>query len=148
MRIVRMVLVGLILSSVIHASICVAEIVSIKAPKANIRSGPGTRYKILWSVGKFYPLQVLKRKGKWYRVRDFEGDVGWVYRKATSKIPAVVVKVRQANIRSGPGAQYQVDFFAERGTAFQLIKQVGNWIQIRHLDGDMGWIFRSLVWGR
>ena len=142
-----MILLLVLLSTAIRSPICVAEIVSVKVPKANVRSGPGTKYDVRWSVGKFFPLRVLAKKGNWYRVKDFEGDIGWVYQKLTSKIAAVVVKVRRANVRSGPGTGYRVRFKAERGSAFRLIKKTGNWIHVKHLDGDDGWIYQKLVWG-
>lgn len=132
---------------VVHASLCFAETVSIKTPEANIRSGPGMKYDVLWSVGQFYPLQVLSRTGRWYQVKDFEGDVGWIHRKLISPIPTVVVRARSAKVRSGPGTRYRVRFIAERGSAFELIKKMGKWIRVRHMDGDGGWIHRKLLWG-
>ncbi|MFQ5904054.1 MAG: SH3 domain-containing protein [Candidatus Binatia bacterium] len=146
MRLITILLL-ILLSIVIHASICLAKIVSVKVPKANVRYGPGTKYHVRWSVGKFFPLRILGKKGNWYRVKDFEGDIGWVYQKLTSKVPAVVVKVRRANVRSGPGTRYRVRFLAERGSAFRLIKKTGNWIHVKHADGDDGWIYQRLVWG-
>ncbi|MBI2877325.1 MAG: SH3 domain-containing protein [Candidatus Tectomicrobia bacterium] len=105
------------------------------------------KYGVLWSVGQFYPLQVLSRNGRWYQVKDFEGDVGWIHRELTSKIPAVVVSARSANIRSGPGSRYQVRFVAERGSTFKILKKAGEWIRVRHADGDRGWVHRKLLWG-
>ena len=54
------------------------EMVSIKGNVVNMRSGPGTTSQILWELEQGYPLQVLKRKGDWLQVRDFENDKGWV----------------------------------------------------------------------
>lgn len=132
---------------VVHATLCFAETVSTKTPVANIRSGPGMKYDVLWSVGQFYPLQVLSRNGRWYQVKDFEGDVGWIHRKLISQIPAVVVRARSAKVRSGPGTRYRARFIADRGSAFKLLQQAGEWIRVRHMDGDGGWIHRKLLWG-
>ena len=148
MRVITILL--LLFFSFFHVSVCLAEIISIKVPKANIRSGPGTNYKVNHTVGKFFPLQILKKKGDWYRVKDFEGDIGWVYRKLTSKTPAVVVKTRKkvrANVRYGAGKKYKRIFQAARGSAFKLVKKSGNWIKIKHADGDTGWIYKKLLWG-
>jgi len=27
-----------------------------------------------------------------------------------------------------------------------VLTRKGNWIQVRHADGDKGWIHKSLVW--
>ena len=58
-----------------------AEMVSIKGSIVNMRSGPSTRTEALWELKKGYPLKVLKRKGSWIQVQDFENDRGWVSRK-------------------------------------------------------------------
>lgn len=144
MSVIRVLLLWL---SVAQAAVCLAGTISIKAPEASIRSGPGINFGILWSAGQFYPLQVLSRNGNWYRVKDFKGNVGWVHQEQTSDIPTVVVKVRWANVRSGPGVHYPVRLIAERGSAFKLIQEVGHWVQVGYVHGEMGWIDRELLWG-
>jgi uncharacterized protein YraI len=37
------------------------ERLTVAVPKANIRSGPGTKYDIIWQVYKYYPLRVIKK---------------------------------------------------------------------------------------
>ncbi len=51
-----------------------------KSATANIRSGPGTKNKILFTVEKGIPFKVLKRKGKWIRIRHADGDTGWIHK--------------------------------------------------------------------
>jgi len=79
--------------------------VSIVKDYVNMRTGPGTRYKILWVLGKGCPLKVVGSKGNWYRVKDFGGDTGWIYKPLTSRTPHVVVKKEIVNIRSLPGSR-------------------------------------------
>lgn len=135
------------LLSAVHASICLAQTVSIKVPEARVRSGPGINFDVLWSAGKFYPLQVLSQNGNWYRVKDFQGKVGWVHQEQTSSTRTVVVKVGWANVRSGPGPHYPVRLIAEQGSAFHLIREVDHWVQVGYIYGKMGWIDRELLWG-
>ena len=80
------------------------DMLSVARPGINMRSGPGTRYDAKWSLALGYPVEVVDRKGKWVRIRDFERDTGWVYRPLTSsRKPHHIVKAKVANIRSGPG---------------------------------------------
>jgi len=37
-------------------------------------------------------------------------------------------------------------FTVERGVPFKVLKRNGNWIRIEHADGEIGWIYNSLVW--
>ncbi|MGQ9571025.1 MAG: SH3 domain-containing protein [Thermodesulfovibrionales bacterium] len=30
--------------------------------------------------GKYYSFRVLKRKGMWVKVRDEQGNIGWIHR--------------------------------------------------------------------
>ena len=118
---------------------------AISVPLANIRSGPGLTYDVLWQAEKYYPIVVIKSSGQWYYFKDFENDKGWVNKKLVKKINTVVTK-RLGNIRSGPGTKYSIVFKAEAGVVFKVKKKRGKWLYVRHADGDKGWIFRSLVW--
>jgi SH3-like domain-containing protein len=37
-------------------------------------------------------------------------------------------------------------FQAEKGVPFKVLQRKGKWLQIRHADGDKGWIHQKLVW--
>jgi SH3-like domain-containing protein len=49
----------------------------------NIRSGPGTKNRILLIAEKGIPFKVLKRKGKWLHIQHADGDKGWIHRSLT-----------------------------------------------------------------
>lgn len=136
-----------LLSIMLWAGVVSAKRLSVSADRANIRSGPGTKHEILWSAGKYYPVDTIKRHGNWYQIRDFEGDQGWIYRSLLKKVPAVIVKANIANVRGGPGTNFRVLFRAERGVSFKLLHAKGKWFKVRHADGEVGWIHKSLVWG-
>jgi SH3-like domain-containing protein len=123
-----------------------AQRLTVSASDANIRSGPGTNYDIIWKVNKYYPIKVIKKEGSWIRFVDFEGDEGWIYSSLVRKIPSVITIKEDCNIRSGPGTNYPIVFKAEKGVAFKILNRKGDWIHVQHADGDKGWIYKSLVW--
>jgi len=123
------------------------KMVAINRPEVNMRSGPGTNYKILWVLKRGYPLQVVDRKNKWYRVRDFEGDTGWVYASLTNREAHFVVKKEKVNLRSGPGTHYRIVAQAKRGVVFRTVKRVKGWVKVKHENGITAWVARQLVWG-
>ena len=45
----------------------------------NIRSKPGTKAEILFTVEKGIPFKVLKRKDRWLNVEHADGDKGWIH---------------------------------------------------------------------
>ena len=44
----------------------------------NLRTGPGTEYRIIGSVETGDPVKILDRKTKWTRVRLAGGQTGWI----------------------------------------------------------------------
>ena len=130
-----------------HAGVAWAERVSVKADKANVRSGPGTgKYEVLWEVERYHPLEVVRRQGGWVFFRDFEGDEGWIHGKLLGKEATVITRTNMVNIRSGPGTQHDIVFKAERGVPFRVLERQGDWVHIQSADGDKGWIHKKLVW--
>lgn len=137
----------LVLFSALAFNVAEAKMLSTKNSNVNIRSGPGTNHEVLWQAGKYCPLEILKEEGKWYHFKDFEQDEGWIHKSLVTHIPSLVVKVDEANVRSGPGEKYSLVFKAMKGVSFKVLKTKGDWVKVKHEDGDTGWIFRSLLWG-
>lgn len=123
-----------------------AERLAVSASEANIRSGPGTNYNVMWKVERYFPLLIIDKSGKWYQFKDFQDDKGWVHKSLVSKIPTVITKKDNCNIRSGPGTNHSILFTVEEGIPFKILKREGSWIHIEHSDGDQGWIHKALVW--
>jgi SH3-like domain-containing protein len=123
------------------------RMLSVAGSKANLRSGPGVRYAVRWVYGRGLPLRLLSRRGNWYKVTDFEGSKGWIYKKLLSNRPYVIVKKKQANIRSGPGTKYKLLGRAKYGVVFKTLRHRHGWVKVRHAKGLVGWISRDLLWG-
>lgn len=124
------------------------KMVSIPSDAVNLRAGPGTKHDATMKVGRHYPLEVLKRQGEWLKVRDFEGDEGWVLASLTSKKPTMIAKRPGANIRKGPGTEHPVVKQTQYGQVFLVAEKRGRWIKVTLPDGKTrGWVDRSLLWG-
>ncbi len=121
--------------------------VSVQGSTLNMRQGPGTHTPVLWELKKGYPLQIVERKGNWVKVRDFEGDTGWVARSLTGSTPHHVVKSRVANIRSGPGTQHRIVGKAEYGELLRTREKRADWVRVERESGVGGWIAKQLLWG-
>ncbi len=128
------------------APVADAKRLAVKSNIANIRSGPGTKYEIIWQIEKFHPIKTIRKKGNWFLFRDFENDEGWVHNSLLGRIDTVITKSKICNIRSGPGTKNKVLNTVEKGIPFKVIKRKGNWLHVQHADGDKGWIHNSLVW--
>ncbi len=85
-----------------------AEYVTVVKDGVNVRSEPSTKAEVHWEVFKNFPLKVIGRKGQWVHTEDFEGDTGWIYSPLLQKDRQVIVKVKKANLRVGPGKNYEI----------------------------------------
>jgi SH3-like domain-containing protein len=139
---------GLIIVVIICLSCgaAMAERLSVSARIANIRSGPGTNYEILWKVEQYHPIAVIKKQGPWYHFRDFEGDEGWIHQSLVKKNATVITAKDKCNVRKGPGTNHAIVFQIEKGIPFLILERQKSWLRIKHADGDSGWIHKSLVW--
>ena len=122
-----------------------AEYVSVVKDGVNLRSGPSTNNEILWTLPAHYPLKVVTRKGKWLKVTDMDGDKGWIYGPLVSTTPYVIVRVKEGNVRSGPGTNFEKVGTVEREVILRKVGAKGDWIQFSHPQLK-GWIHRKLVW--
>lgn len=135
-----------LLSIFVFSGTASAERLAVTALTANIRSGPGRKFEIIWQAEKYTPLEIIKSAGKWYQFKDFEGDLGWIHQSLTGNIRTVITKQPLCNIRSGPGKTYPIRFKSKSGIPFKVLDQKGNWLHIQHSDGDTGWLHKSLIW--
>ena len=140
---------AIILTVVFVFSISTAALagrMAVTAPVANVRSGPGTEYDVVWKMERYHPIDVLRTQGPWYLFRDFEGDTGWVHKSLLGNIKTVITVKTRCNVRKGPGTKYEILFNIGEAIPFKVLEDRGTWLHVEHADGDRGWIARSLVW--
>ncbi|MDP2250164.1 MAG: SH3 domain-containing protein [Hydrogenophaga sp.] len=138
---------SLCLAALFNTAANAQSMVSVKGSTLNMREGPGTHTAVLWELKQGYPLQITERKGSWLRVRDFEGDTGWVARSLTGNTPHHVVKSKVANLRAGPGTQHRIVGRLEYGELLRTREKRADWVRVERSEGVSGWIAKRLLWG-
>jgi SH3-like domain-containing protein len=123
------------------------QMVSVSREEINMRAGPGTRFEAIWTLIRGYPLRVLARRGRWIKVRDFEGDQGWVFRSLIGRTPYHIVKAQVANLRALPSTQSRILGRLDYGAILRTLGKRAGWVRVRQSDGTRGWVARSLLWG-
>ena len=121
----------------------------IKSEKANLRTGPGTKYEKLWQVFQYMPFKLLKTKESWKQVQDLDGDSYRVHAPLTTqKYKCAVIKNNQTNLRKGPGTKFPKVKWApvDKFFSMRVLKIENNWVHIEDASGDKAWIYRPLVW--
>jgi len=140
-----------VLLSCLTTESTIAKMVAVKNDNVNMRSGPSLSKEVIWKLGIGFPLKVLKTKGKWVQVKDFEGSVGWVHRDVVHRSGHMIVKAQKKskgkiNIRSKPSTKSKVIAKAYYGVVFKTLEQKKDWVKVQH-GQVVGWIKRSLLWG-
>lgn len=148
----RRLIAGIFFVLFCFSSAAAIEMVSVSGENVYMRNGPGQNQAMLWELSKGFPLMVIGADGKWLKIEDFEGDVGWVHKDLVDKTPHLIVKVsknfgKTVNMRSGPGKNYRVTGKAAYGVVFKTLEHKNSWVKVRHENGMTGWVKRSLLWG-
>ncbi len=140
--------VGVLVASMVCGSVVAAmaaEFVSVIKDDVNLRSGPETHYEVLFQLPKGYPLKVLSTKGKWLKVSDYENDKGWIYSTLVTNSRYVIVKVKEGNVRSGPGTKFEKVGKVVKDVILKRVSQKGDWVKVSHPQLS-GWVHKQLIW--
>ncbi len=58
---------------------------STRSAPVNVRVGPGTRYELAWTyVLAGQPVEIIQEFDTWRKIRDADGDTGWVHQNLLS----------------------------------------------------------------
>ena len=61
----------------------------------------------------------------------------------------VSIRAREANLRTGPGARYPIDWVLQRRKLpAEIVGEFENWRQIKVQDGTVGWVHKSMLSGK
>lgn len=129
----------------------VPRFVSLKTDRVNLRTGPSQNYPIkLVYVRKGLPLEVIAESELWRRVRDMDGDEGWVHGATLDGARYLFVRGdgsgRVVAVRRDPSRDAPIRFLAQPGVIGELDKCQADWC-LMAAQGQTGWVHRSLVWG-
>lgn len=130
----------------------------------NVRSGPGPVYPILTVVRQGGRLAVTGRNSaaSWLKVTTTSNTKGWVNSsyvvtnvpinslpivESPDLAPAAVVVVSAANVRTGPGGQYESIAILFQGQSVRVNgrNNASSWLQVTLGNGQIGWISSSAV---
>jgi SH3-like domain-containing protein len=122
--------------------------VSIKVDEAYMREGPSDMHRVKWIYRrKGLPLEVIATFDVWRRVRDLDGEVGWMHMALlTRDRTAVVTKGLAAEVRARDDTTSQVLAQAQPGAIGHLLGCGMLTCQVE-FTGAEGWVSRSRLWG-
>lgn len=125
--------------------------VSLGSSTVNVRRGPSTRHKVKWTFRKAgLPVEVVREFGNWRRVRDAEGEEGWVHHQLLSGRRTVLVSPWSDDdkipLRAEAKATSRPKAFLEPLVLASVERCDGFWCTISG-TGWRGHIPQRLLWG-
>ena len=122
--------------------------VSIKVDKAYMREGPSDSNRIKWVYQrKGLPLEVLASFEVWRRVKDMDGEIGWIHTALLSRDrTAIVVGTADSPVRRRADANSDVIAEAKPGAIGRLMGCVKLACEVK-FEAAQGWIERARLWG-
>lgn len=126
--------------------------VSVRAKPANVRRGPGTGYAIKWTyVRRWEPVEVFEQYGNWRRVRDWQGNTGWMLgallsRRRRTALVAPWSHGTNVALRSRASHRGRVRAWLKPRVMVQLMGCDGTWCRssVRSISG---YIREVRLWG-
>lgn len=143
--------------------------------RLNVRSGPGTSYKIKTTVESGTVHKVLEKSKDWHKIQLSNGISGWVYSSYVeetmegvssesanestkpsddnnSNIVETEVNTNgkvtssvNLNVRSGPGTNYSIKGSLSSGKVVFLLSELNGWYKVKLSNGDTGWVSSSYI---
>ncbi|MGL4996891.1 MAG: SH3 domain-containing protein [Deefgea sp.] len=93
------------------------------------------------------PLEVMSEQGDWIRVRDRDGTLSWIKKSDVSTRRFVQVN-RLSDIRQSADSNSPILFKVDRNVLLERLDASNTgWINVKHRDGQTGFIRIEDVWG-
>ena len=112
-----------------------------------VRSGPGTRHKIIAEIKAQTRVNVTGKENGWLRVVSKQGrPPGYIDQRFAQPLPeeARTAPVRgpyaataDISVREGPGLHYKALARIEKGTRVNVVAREGDWLKVESRRGNL-----------
>lgn len=113
--------------------------------------GPSAKATKQYLYSRGTPVEVVVQIEGWLKVRDAQGALAWVEKRALTDRSNVQIKSPTADVVAAPDAGSPTVFRAENGVLLTLVTpqppNAGAWAQVRHRDGQVGFVRVDALFG-
>ena len=118
-----------------------------------VRMGPGENYPVAWVVrGGHVPVEVVAESGDWLRIRDHEGEEGWISRSTIGHQRLAMLAPWRKNarlaLRGKPARSAPLTAWITPGVIVRVTLCNGRWCRIQVPKANTrGWVGQEQLWG-
>ncbi len=123
--------------------------VTLRSKDANVRVGPGTKYAIRWvyKMRQGMPMEIVEEFDHWRKVRDIEGDTGWIMKGMLTSARSAMVKGASIQLlRRLPEVTSPILARVEPKTYAKILECNEEWCRLS-FDSVKGWLPKAALWG-
>jgi SH3-like domain-containing protein len=125
--------------------------VSLKSDNVNVRRGPGQDYDLVFTfVRAGLPVEITQEFDNWRKIRDSEGDEGWVFHSLLSGERTALVAPWEIEghfaAHSGADQGAAVVAYLAPKVIANVEECTGDWCLVSG-EGFEGWIEQERLWG-
>jgi len=129
----------------------VPRYVSLKSDRVNLRQGPAKEHKTLWVYQRAgLPVEITAEFEMWRRIRDADGDEGWVLHSLLSGRRTAIIapwaKDAMIELRGSPSENATITARIEPRVVATLRRCDQKWCRISGKGFD-GFIPQNKLWG-
>lgn len=128
----------------------IPRFVSLNNDKVFVRAGPALRYPIKWIFQKKgMPVEIIQEFDTWRKIRDRDGDEGWIHQSLLSGKRYILVQEpagEQVPLQKSEDVASFVIAKVEPGVVGRL-ERCGVLRCAVEIGGYSGWMERKYLWG-
>ena len=141
-------------NSVGKSGLPLPRFVSLKSGKVNMRVGPGPQYQLAWQYSKRgLPVEIIQEFENWRKVRDPNGDEGWIFHSLLTGKRTAIVKPWESDKETGrtrlhndSNASSKIVAEIEPSVVVDVVSCDPVWCQIEASDVT-GYVEKTNLWG-
>ena len=126
--------------------------VSLANEQTNVRSGPGQKYPVKWVINrKSLPVEVILEFDHWRKIKDHEGEEGWVFHTLLSGKRTAIIMAKETipaykKPISSKDEKSIISIYLEPFVIADIQECEDTWCKIT-ASGYTGWVERKSLWG-
>jgi len=124
-----------------------SRFVTVKAEKANVRTGPGKRYPVRWVFTQpGVPVEIIAEYDNWRQIRDWDGQEGWIHAAMLSRKRSIIVTGEKRTLYRRPDETSPPVVVLEPGIVAEIEDCDVQWCRVE-VQSRRGWLRRGEFWG-
>lgn len=126
----------------------IPRFVSLRSDRVFVRTGPALRYPVRWVFQKeALPVEIIQEFDAWRKIRDAEGDEGWVHQSLLTGSRTVLIQAPEMiDMRREDNESARLSARIEPRVVASLERCTPEWCEVE-AEGYRGWVKRNYLWG-